>query len=82
MIVDVYDPDTDMWTTTADLPLSIDFHTAAVVNGKIYAIGGSTGPEGTRLSDVYEFTPGLSSIPTSVSPGGKLLETWGRMKGQ
>jgi N-acetylneuraminic acid mutarotase len=79
-IVDVYDPDTDMWTTAADLPLSIGFHTAAVVNGKIYAIGGSTGPEGTRLSEVYEFTPGLLHASFSVSPAGKLLETWGKVK--
>ena len=80
IIVDVYDPDTDMWTTAVDLPLSIGFHTAAVVNGKIYAIGGSTGPEGARLSEVYEFTPGLLHAGSSVSPAGKLLETWGQVK--
>ena len=79
-IVDVYDPETDTWTTAADIPLSREYHTAAVVGGKIYVIGGETGPESIRLSEVYEFTPGLPSTSSSVSPAGKLWETWGHVK--
>jgi len=77
-IVDVYDPTTDTWTTAADLPTVRGNHTAAVVDGKIYAIGGDTGPgAATPLSIVEEYDPGLS---TSVSPAGKLPTTWGEMK--
>jgi len=77
-IVDVYDPATDTWTTAADLPTVRGNHTAAVVDGKIYAIGGDTGPgAATPLSIVEEYDPGLS---TSVSPAGKLPTTWGEMK--
>jgi RNA polymerase sigma factor (sigma-70 family) len=81
-IVDVYDPDTDMWTTAANLPLKLDigFHTAAVVNGKIYVMGGSRGPEGTRLSEVYEFTPGLPHSVSTVKPERKGLTTWGQVR--
>jgi len=79
-IVDVYDPETDTWATAADIPFSIDNHTAAVVSGRIYVIGGETGPQSKRLSDVYEFTPGLPHAVSSVSPAGKLLETWGQIK--
>jgi N-acetylneuraminic acid mutarotase len=39
-VVDVYDPATDTWTTAADLPPPRWDLTAAVVDGKIYTIGG------------------------------------------
>jgi len=44
-IVDVYDTATDTWTTAADLPTSRfkGRHAAAVVDGKIYTIGGGVG---------------------------------------
>ncbi len=82
LIVDVYDPATDTWTTAARLPYPKWNHTAAVVDGKIYAIGGTPGPAAPNpvLSTVYEFDPGLPSVISSVSPGGKLLETWGQIK--
>jgi hypothetical protein len=37
-------------------------------------------PEKVILSTVYEFDPGLPGAIHSVSPAGKLLETWGQVK--
>jgi N-acetylneuraminic acid mutarotase len=78
-IVYVYDPATAMWTTAADpLPTARNGPTAAVVDGKIYAIGGRQGS--TKLPTVEEFDPGLPDSLSTVSPAGKLLETWGQIK--
>lgn len=65
-IVNVYDPATDTWTTAADRPTSIGGHTAAVVDGKIYTIGGSADPKAPALSTVYEFDPGSPGAIPSV----------------
>jgi hypothetical protein len=79
-IVDVYDPATDTWTTAADfLTASAKFATG-VVDGKIYVIGGSYGTDDTVFSTVEEFDPGSPGAISSVSPAGKLLETWGQIK--
>jgi RNA polymerase sigma factor (sigma-70 family) len=80
-IVYVYDPGTDTWTTAADpLPTARGGLTAAVVDGKIYAIGGGQGS--TKLSRVEEYDPGLPGDITVISPAGKLLRTWGEVKSQ
>jgi N-acetylneuraminic acid mutarotase len=79
--VDVYNPDTDTWTTAADFPNPRGMTNVAVVDGKIYIIGGLFGGPGTEImSSVYEFDPGLPGVISSVSPAGKLLETWGQIK--
>jgi N-acetylneuraminic acid mutarotase len=79
-IVDVYDPKTDTWTTVAELPQTREGHITNVVDGKIYVIGGSWGPDWTAVYEVDEFDPGLPSTSSSVSPAGKLIETWGHIK--
>jgi len=58
-IVDVYDPARDTWTMAADFPAPSMEHTAPVVDGKIYTIGGKWGPEPTTPSTVYEYAPDL-----------------------
>ena len=80
--VDVYNPATDTWTASVDIlsPEIGDRTATAVVEGKIYIIGGSVGPESTPISRVDEYTPDLPGVISSVSPGGKLLETWGQVK--
>jgi N-acetylneuraminic acid mutarotase len=82
LIVDVYDPASDTWTTAARIPYPKWFHTAAVVDGKIYNFGGTPGPPAPNpvLSKVYEFDPGLPVVISSVSPAGKVLETWGQIR--
>jgi N-acetylneuraminic acid mutarotase len=84
-VVDVYDPATDAWTTAADLSTPRWDPTVSVVDGKIYTTGGRVGEEDdypnlSPVSTVEEFDPGLPGAIPSVSPGGKLLETWGQMK--
>jgi N-acetylneuraminic acid mutarotase len=56
-VVDVYDPATDTWTTAANPPGVAPYHTAGVVDGKIYTCGGWSGPGGVNFSTVHEFTP-------------------------
>jgi N-acetylneuraminic acid mutarotase len=80
-VVYVYDPATDMWTTSADrLPTPRVLLTAAVVNGKIYAIGGGRGDPYELASTVEEYDPGLPGASSSVSPGGKASIYWGQIK--
>jgi len=84
-VVFVYDPATDTWTTAADLPTPRWDHTANVVDGKIYVIGGRVGEEAaypnlSPVSTVEEYGLGLPGVISSVKPGGKMLETWGRIR--
>jgi N-acetylneuraminic acid mutarotase len=79
-IVYVYDPGTDTWTTSPSLPKSREGHTTNVVDGKIYLIGGSWGPDWIRLSEVYEYDPGLSHAISTVKPERKALTTWGQVR--
>jgi N-acetylneuraminic acid mutarotase len=53
--VEEYDPATDTWTRKADMPTGRSCLTTAVVNGKVYAIGGLTS-EGC-LSEAEEYDP-------------------------
>ncbi len=39
--VEEYDPATDTWTTKSEMPTARGYHSANVVDGKIYVIGGS-----------------------------------------
>jgi N-acetylneuraminic acid mutarotase len=41
--VEEYDPATDTWTTKSPIPTERGWHSASVVDGKIYIIGGSQG---------------------------------------
>jgi hypothetical protein len=55
----VYDPADPFsaWTTKADFPLPRFNLTAAVLDGRIYAIGGHIGPPWDGLSAVHEYNP-------------------------
>jgi N-acetylneuraminic acid mutarotase len=81
-IVHVYDPATDTWTTAADCPFPTMNHTANVVDGKIYTIGGSRNTATDDYSIVEEFDPNLSGNIAVASPAGKLLRTWGEVKSE
>jgi N-acetylneuraminic acid mutarotase len=78
--IHVYDPATDTWITAGDFPNSRSAHAAAVVDGKIYAIGGAWGPQNTVFSTVYEYDLGLSDNIAVTNPAGKLLTTWGKVR--
>ena len=58
--VEEYDPEIDKWssfTKIASMPAPRTFFSTSVVNGKIYAVGGSDGPDGAPVSVVYEYDP-------------------------
>ena len=79
-IADVYDPATDTWTTAANFIRSRDRHTAAVVDGKIYTIGGARTSETIVTSHVDEYAPGLPDSLSTVKPARKVLTTWGQVR--
>ncbi len=51
---DVYDPKTDTWTESATMPHAVWGHSAEVVDGKIYVIGGSYGIDAMQIHQVYD----------------------------
>ena len=51
--VEVYAPAIDTWTQTSDMPKGKSHHTASVVAGKMYIIGGSD-QGGAGVVDVYD----------------------------
>jgi N-acetylneuraminic acid mutarotase len=57
--VEVYDPATDTWTTRAEMPTARGFHSANVVDGRIYVIGGShaSSPHVNRVRTVEVYDP-------------------------
>ena len=56
-----YDPMSDVWVKKTDMPTATNSIGTCTVNGKIYAIGGSTnkipGQGWTVLSTLYEYNP-------------------------
>jgi N-acetylneuraminic acid mutarotase len=56
--VEAYDPVADSWTTKASMPTVRYAFRAATLNGKIYAVGGTTiGGAGNYLKTVEVYTP-------------------------
>jgi N-acetylneuraminic acid mutarotase len=51
---EVYDPETDTWTTKAPLPTAVYGYASAVVNNKIYVIGGIGAFDSIDLSQIYD----------------------------
>ncbi len=90
--VEVYDPQTNSWSTSPSMPTARMGLVAAEAGGKLYAIGGSvSGTIGTGA--VEEFDPGTqtwttrASMPTPRSfaagalVGGRIYVMGGRMSG-
>ncbi|MYC77375.1 sigma-70 family RNA polymerase sigma factor [Candidatus Poribacteria bacterium] len=56
--VEMYDPSTDTWTQKADMPTARSYFSTSVMDGKIYAIGGtSIFNEQYRLETVEVYDP-------------------------
>jgi hypothetical protein len=79
-MVYVYDPFTDKWSTAASIGTPRANTAVAAVDGKIYAIGGTWGPEGVFISTVEEFTPGMPNAVSGVRPDRKVPTYWGQVK--
>jgi len=66
--VEVYDSNSNSWSTVASMPTARDSLAAAVLNGKIYAIGGFS--SNTPLDTVEVYDPVSNSWTTSSAIGG------------
>jgi hypothetical protein len=51
---EVYDPETDTWTTESPLPTAVYAYASAVINNKIYVIGGLGGGPTLDLNQIYD----------------------------
>ena len=90
-IVEVYDPATDDWRNVAPLPIPIHHPAAAVVDGRLFVVGGYTGGrvQWTTLGTVFEYDPaqntwrGRAQMPTPrgglgvAAVGGRLYALGG-----
>jgi N-acetylneuraminic acid mutarotase len=83
--VEEYDPTTDTWTKKDDMPTARAGCSGAVINGKMYVIGGGTidpnnpGSFLDALSTVEEYTP--EGWPFNIIfPQNNLPSTWGKQK--
>jgi N-acetylneuraminic acid mutarotase len=75
--VEVYDPVSDTWTKSPDMPVKRTFFAAAAVNGKIYVIGGFADDWSTVKSEVWKYDPsfpGTGVTNSSVPPKEFVLE--------
>ncbi|MCP4723940.1 MAG: hypothetical protein GY863_02830 [bacterium] len=77
--VSIYDPETDSWTEGADLPEPLLEPGSAVIDGKIYIIGGQGTPVDNRRNvsnRVYMYDPGsdswtrLNDLPVEIQFAG------------
>ena len=60
-LVEEYDPSTNSWVSVASMPTARSGLAAAVVNGKIYAMGGRSGPSIPSIDTVEVYDPGTNT---------------------
>jgi N-acetylneuraminic acid mutarotase len=67
---DVYDPRTRRWSRLPDMPRARDHFQAAIVDSRLYAIGGRDTEVGDTIAetDVYDFATGSWSTTRSLLP--------------
>lgn len=65
--VEVYDPQTDSWSTSPSMPTARMGLVAAEAGGKLYAIGGSINGYSMETGAVEEFDPGTQTWTTRAS---------------
>jgi len=78
--VQAYTPKTDTWANKADMPTPRAYPATAVVNGKIYVMGGFPVYDlvAPAVATVEVYTP--DGLPFAVSPQDKLPLLWGTLK--
>jgi N-acetylneuraminic acid mutarotase len=81
----IYDVPKDTWKKVASLPITINHANAAVVDGKMYILGGMTGAQwnGTPRSWVYDATTdkwtSIASMPASEARGSAVMGVYGKV---
>ena len=76
--IEIYDPETDIWTREPDMPMSKLGHTAEVINGEIYIFGWHSDDDEDPRVTVEAYSVAETAQP--VNPAGKLLKTWATIK--
>ncbi len=78
--VEEYDPATDTWTTKSEIPTARGFHSANVVDGRIYVFGGAIScPWCARIMTLEMYEPATDTwtrkgdIPRSISTASTSL---------
>jgi N-acetylneuraminic acid mutarotase len=66
--VEVYDPVYNSWTKLPDMPFKRALFATAVVNGKIYIIGGTEDWGNTGGKEVWEYTPSIVDVEQELTP--------------
>ena len=77
---EVYDPATDSWTTKAPMPTAATYYASAVIDNKIYVIGGLLKSEDYTLNQIYDPTTDkwhLGAPSTSITSYGAAGATTG-----
>ena len=91
-VVEEYDPVTDTWAKKADMSIARSSMASAVVDGKIYVIGGAANTDGMALNTVEEYDPVTDTWakkadmptarwePSAVVAGGKIYVIGGNVR--
>ena len=67
-LTEVYDPSTDSWITKAPMPTAASDYASAVVDNRIFVIGGQSGIPHSNLNQIYDpITDGWSTGAPSPS---------------
>jgi len=76
---EVYDPETNSWTTKVPIPNPVSNHASAVIDNKMYVIGGSNITHKVTLNQVYDPESNTwaeaKPIPTGVRYAGVAATT-------
>jgi hypothetical protein len=64
--IDVYDPDTDTWTTIGDMTSPRAGMGASIVNGKIYVVGGFDNSQNLSTMEEYDPVTGIWNKKTDM----------------
>ncbi|KAK0644154.1 hypothetical protein B0T16DRAFT_438335 [Cercophora newfieldiana] len=81
----IYDVTKDTWKKAASLPISVNHANAAVVDGKMYVLGGMTGANwgGTPRSWVYDPATdkwtSIAAMPTAEARGSAVMGVYGKV---
>ena len=77
--VEEYNPETDTWTTKSPMPTARLFHSASVVDGKVYIFGGSPAYPFTAITAIEVYNPATDTwiqkgnIPRPIITSGNAL---------
>jgi len=64
--LEIYNPSTNSWTTGAPMPTARVSHAVAVLDGKLYAVGGTVSYQGPALNTVEIYDPSTNTWTTGT----------------